>query len=280
MKYGDTVMIVNCNFNDKIEAGDTGMFVCLDNEDYDDGCIIRFPEDKHEGEDLPPNEVMFHSCNIERIEGGESYYLKKGEPKFKVGDKVKSVGESVFFTGEIVRLDHLIHIKRDDGKAGSGLDGSYTVLLDDPELIPTIDPVTFKSGGKTYEPTVEFRVPSNADDGNDEWFYCPQVGLIMHNSAQEAYGNYGKNRIILREVEKKEKLLTKLVAGLTVKCNACDCDGVVGELYCTGIPGGTMWFHEGQSGANNPAFAVAVKMGDETVWGANIEGNITVVEEN
>ncbi len=218
---------------------------------------------------------------IEEKMGGTCTTSPKGESMFKVGNRVKFVGKAVgSFTGEIVKLDHLAHVKRDDGMQGSGFENSFTCDIEDLEPITTIDPVTFKSGGKTYEPTGEFRVPSNADDGNDEWFYCPEVGHIMHNSAQEAYGNYGKNRIILREVEKKERLLTKLVPGLTVRCNACDCDGVVGELYCTGIPGGTMWFHEGQSELNNPAFAVAVKMGDETIWGANIEGNITVVEEN
>ncbi len=211
---------------------------------------------------------------------------------FKIGDKVRAKAGLMVnvWYGDLMLCNPNMFEELHDGVrnvcgivgggryrlSGSWFDYSAEML----ELITTIDPVTFKSGGKTYEPTGEFRVPSNADDGNDEWFYCPGVGHIMHNSAQEAYGSYGKNRIILREVEKKERLLTKLVAGLTVRCNACDCDGVVGELYCTGIPGGTMWFHEGQSEANNPAFAVAVKMGDETIWGANTEGNITVVEEN
>ena len=211
---------------------------------------------------------------------GKTGQEQRSNAWYKVCEKLREFGyDSLSYGGLTGGESALVFIEEKMGGTVKH-QGVWSQSIGDYELISPIDPVTFKSGGKTYEPTGEFRVPNNADDGNDEWFYCPEVGHIMHNSAQEAYGNYGKNRIILREVEKKERLLTKLVAGLTVKCNACDCDGVVGELYCTGIPGGTMWFHEGQSEANNPAFAVAVKMGGETIWGANIEGNITVVEEN
>lgn len=58
--------------------------------------------------------------------------------QFEVGDRVRYGGESesLTFTGTVIHktLAGLLHVDRDDGKEGSGVDGSFTVYDNAPRL--------------------------------------------------------------------------------------------------------------------------------------------------